>query len=164
MLVIIRRSCSTRSNGGHNTRGNDNRRWTLLHATYLWTWLALRTVMLQMLGFAERSNKPSATKHTADINIIILPFYTLPKKLSPRMDRCTTSSNTGKQHTSIQISYFAQKLPTDQRTLWIKMTGTAANKTHNTEQKYKVKTNKTQTQQPTKRWNSHRQIHGAKNT
>ena len=34
MLAIIPRSCSTRSNGGHDIRGNYNRRWTLLHATY----------------------------------------------------------------------------------------------------------------------------------
>ena len=67
--------------------------------------------MLPMLGFAERSHKPSITQHTVDINIIILLFYTLPKKLSPCMDRCTASSNSGKQHTAIQTSYFAQKPP-----------------------------------------------------
>ena len=65
--------------------------------------------MLPMLGFAERFHKPSITQHTVDINIIISLCYTLPKNLLPRMDRCTATSNSGKQHPAIQTSYFAQK-------------------------------------------------------
>ena len=48
---------------------------------------------------------------------------------------------------------------TDQRTLYIKLTCTAANKSHNTEQQIKI-----QKKRPTnKTWNSHGQIYGAKN-
>ena len=62
-----------------------------------------------MLGLAERFHKPSITQHTVDINIIIFLCYTLPKQQLPRMDRCTATSNSGKQHPAIQTSYFAQK-------------------------------------------------------
>ena len=62
-----------------------------------------------MLGLAERFRKPSITQHTVDINIIIFLCYTLPKQQLPRMDRCTATSNSGKQHPAIQTSYFAQK-------------------------------------------------------
>ena len=57
-----------------------------------------------MLGFAERFHKPSITQHTVDINIIIFLCYTLPKQQLPRMDRCTATSNSGKQHPAIQTS------------------------------------------------------------
>ena len=61
-----------------------------------------------MLGLAERFYKPSITQHTVDINIIIFLCYTLPKQQLPRVDRCTATSNSGKQHPAIQTSYFAQ--------------------------------------------------------
>ena len=104
VLAVSGSSGSTRSDGGHSARGNGGRRWPLLHTTNLWRWLALRTVMLKMLGFAKRSTESSATMHTVDIDIIMLPFYTLLKRLSPRLDRSTNSSDTGKRQTAILIS------------------------------------------------------------
>ena len=60
VLAVSASSGSTRSDGGHSARGSGGRRWPLLHTTNLWRWLALRTVMLKMLGFARRSNELSA--------------------------------------------------------------------------------------------------------
>ena len=110
-----------------------------------------------MLGLAERFHKPSITQHTVDINIIIFLCYTLPKQQLPRMDRCTATSNSGKQHPAIQTSYFAQK-PAQINELYI-------SNWHVLQQTSHISLNKKNTKKrPTnKTWNSHGQIYGAKN-
>ena len=89
--------------------------------------------MLPMLGFAERSHKPSITQHTVDINIIILLFYICRKKSTygPLYSHFELRK-TAYCNTNILLCTEAS---TDQRTLYIKLTCTAANKSHKSEQK-----------------------------
>ena len=90
-------SCSTRSAGGHSSRAS----WGQTLATaphYQFSETASSShCHADLRGSVPRSNESSATTHIVEIDAIMLPFYTLLKRLSPRMDRCTTCSDRRKR-------------------------------------------------------------------